>query len=221
MMSVVKRLNALLNANSHYMLDQAEQPDVMLAQLLRDVDDGIRCARNAVVQAVASATRIETELSEHQQKADAWRTRTENALKAGNEDAARRALERHIEVANTIAELHTARHNAAKLQDQLAGLRAKREGYLRRQAALVMRQRVAQANRVINRQKSVDVSLGDIDQSFTTLERRIADAEALNAAELEISARENETETLLSNVENKQAVDDAMSALKAKVATSA
>ena len=53
MMSLVKRLNALLNANSHYILDHTEQPEVMLAQLLRDVDDGIRCARTAVVQAAA------------------------------------------------------------------------------------------------------------------------------------------------------------------------
>tara|TARA_B100000676_G_scaffold303217_1_gene353387 strand:+ start:532 stop:684 length:153 start_codon:yes stop_codon:yes gene_type:complete len=50
-------------------------------------------------------------------------------------------------VSNTIAELQrtadTARHNAAKLQDQLAALRAKRDEFLRRQAARVVRQRVA------------------------------------------------------------------------------
>ena len=94
-----------------------------------------------------AAKRIETELSDHQQKTDAGRTHAENALKAGNENAARRALEHHIEVSNTIAELQrtadTARHNAAKLQDQLAALRAKRDEFLRRQAARVVRQRVA------------------------------------------------------------------------------
>ena len=58
-------------------------------------------------------------------------------------------------------------------------------------------------------------------ERVSLLERRIANAEALNAAELEVSARENETETLLTDFENTQAVDDALAALKSKVAASA
>ena len=52
-MSVISRINELLLANAHHAIDQAENPEVMLKQVIRDMDRNIYEARVAVVSAVA------------------------------------------------------------------------------------------------------------------------------------------------------------------------
>ena len=48
-MGLISRINDLLLANAHHAIDQAENPEVMLKQVIRDMDRNIQDARTAVV----------------------------------------------------------------------------------------------------------------------------------------------------------------------------
>lgn len=91
-MNIFERLQKLLNANAHYALAQAERPEVMLAELLRDIDSGIRAARAALVQAVALEKRLSDDMTRHTAASNEWEQKTELALTAGQEAVTRAHL---------------------------------------------------------------------------------------------------------------------------------
>lgn len=221
-MTLWKRLQDLLNAEAHYAIDQAEQPEVMLAQLMRDLDAGIRAARSAVVQAVAGQQRLESEVRSLRAQAERAGQHAEQALAAGDEDAARTALERQVQMEDQLADLKPQAEQAAtsaeRLHQQLGALRQRREDYARRRATLVARQRTARAQMSIARATPCDSAMENATERMRSLERRVAEAEALTAAEMTVAAREHGSEHALIESQTRHAVNQRMAALKNKLA---
>ncbi|MEM7407539.1 MAG: PspA/IM30 family protein [Pseudomonadota bacterium] len=221
-MTLWKRLQELLNAQAHYAIDQAEQPEVMLAQLMRDLDAGIRAARSAVVQAVAGQQRLEAEVQTLTAEARRSGEHAEQALAAEDEDGARAALERQVQIEDQLSDLKPqaaqAAASAERLHQQLGALRHRREDYARRRAMLVARQRTARAQMSIARATPPDCDMESAAERMSALERRVADAEALTAAEMTVAAREHGPEEALIASQTRHAVNERMAALKDKLA---
>jgi phage shock protein A len=102
----------LIAANTHALLDRAENPETMLKQVVRDMEEGLAAARQQAARAIAAERRLQRELQQNRAAAHRWQEQARRALTAGREDLARKALAQKIEHDDLVKELE-AQHAAA------------------------------------------------------------------------------------------------------------
>ena len=68
-MGILERLSTLIRANINDMLDSAEDPEVMLSQILRDMEGEIGKARKQVTEMMAQERLYRDDLKAEQDKA--------------------------------------------------------------------------------------------------------------------------------------------------------
>ncbi|MSR83917.1 MAG: PspA/IM30 family protein, partial [Candidatus Latescibacteria bacterium] len=126
-MGSIDRLVAICKAQLNEALDQMEDPEKMARQLVRDMDVAVDQTTAAVAGALADQRRLERELQRHQVRAEEYRQEAEAAVAAGDEAAARQALERKTSLNQQIDELSQAlaesRQVTARLRGELDQLR--------------------------------------------------------------------------------------------------
>jgi phage shock protein A len=219
---LISRINDLLSANAHHAIDQAENPEVMLKQVIRDMDSNIQDARTAVVSAVAGEKQLGFQVEHHRRVAADLERKAESALKAGREDLAREALARRIDHERIAADLERSRAGASeictRLKSQLDTLLAKRADALRRKEVLIARQRAAEARSRLTRSlaaANIDDTSGE---KLTRMQQRVVEMEADAAAVIEVLEEPRQVEKDIVEIETAAQVDEALAALKARLA---
>ena len=124
-MGVISRVSDIVAANLNALLDRAEDPEAMLAQVIRDMEAGLARARRSAAVAVADERRLGRERDEHRLEAEHWKSRAKEALAAGREDLARRALARKLEHDGMTRDLEE-QHAEASLTGESAARHCKR-----------------------------------------------------------------------------------------------
>src|SRR5262245_18452891 len=123
MAAILDRLGRLIRANVNDLIDQAEDPEKMIDQILREVHDGIVAARAQVAAMIAQEKELELDADETQNLAGEWGRKAERAVTAGKDDLAREALRRQRDNQETSKiyreQLGVQTQAVAKLKDQL------------------------------------------------------------------------------------------------------
>jgi phage shock protein A len=192
-MGLFRRVNDIISANLNDMIERFENPEKMLRQAIREMEQSIGEARRDVVRAMADEKIVKRQLANHEAQANDWHGRAVKAVDAGDDRLGRRALARK----------HENLKVALALRDQLA-LSSEASRMLRRQLE-AMQVKLAEARRqlqtFIARERVVKVR-ARLQQSFTTeprtsgafarfeqlqdkVERMEAEAEALTELEKE------------------------------------
>ena len=188
-MSILDRVSRLVRANVNDLIDRAEDPEIMIDQILRDMESNISEARQQVAAMIAQEKGLEADLAETRKLANAWNDKAKRALEAGKEDLAREALRRkrdNDENAEIYQEQLTVQEHAVeKLKSQLRQLESKYQATLSQRDTLLARQRRARA------QRDVSVSLSQFSPMDPTadldrMERKIRETEAQAAAFIEL-----------------------------------
>ena len=221
-MGLISRINDLFLANAHHAIDQAENPEVMLKQVIRDMDRNIQDARTAVVSAVAGEKQLGAQVDHHRRVAADMERKAEVALKAGREDLAREALARKIDHDGIAADLERSRSGASeictRLKTQLDVLLAKRADAFRRKEVLIARQRAAEARSRLTRSLAA-ASINDTSgEKMTRMQQRVVEMEAEAAAVIEVLEEPKQLEKDIAEIETAAQVDEALAALKARIA---
>src|SRR5207244_5760138 len=97
MPSIFKRINDVITANINELIDRVEDPERMIKQIIREMEDNIRKAKEGVIEAIASEKQLQKHLENHRRQSAEWLKRAEEALQANKEDLARAALARKKE----------------------------------------------------------------------------------------------------------------------------
>jgi phage shock protein A len=221
-MNLIARINDLLTANAHHAIDQVENPEVMLKQVIRDMDRNIDEARSAVISAVAGEKQLAAQARQHRTLAEDFERRAECALQAGREDLARQALARKVDHARIVADLERSHADAGEIcrrvRAQLDMLIARRADACRRKDMLIARQRAAQARARVSRSLAA-ATIGDTSgEKFNRMQQRVAQMEAEAAATSDVFEEPAKPDQELDELETAAAVDDALTALKARLA---
>src|SRR5687767_1735745 len=96
-MNVFKRISDIISANLNDMVENYENPEQMLRQAIREMEDAIRNARPDVAKAMANDKSVAKELAANEAQERTWETRAIAAVEAGDDALARKALERKQE----------------------------------------------------------------------------------------------------------------------------
>jgi hypothetical protein len=91
-MGLLERANNLLKANVNHLMDKAEDPEVMIKQLIRDMDEAVGELRRETVNAVAREKQLKNKVKAAGQRTADLEKKAALALDHDNEELARKIL---------------------------------------------------------------------------------------------------------------------------------
>ena len=190
MANLFKRISDVLTANLNDLVDRVEDPERMIKQLIREMEENVNSAREGVIDALASEKQLAKELDSQRRQAEDWYNRARRALETGNETLAREALLRKKEhdgiVANLQASWESARRTSERLKAQLRALETKLEEARLKKSSLVARQRAAQAREQMDKVTDRFKTGLDLDNSFGRMADKVGEMEARMEARAEV-----------------------------------
>ena len=217
-MGILDRISRLVRANVNDMLDRAEDPELMLDQILRDMESNIQLARGQVASMIAQDKELQADLKEVQDLSQEWQTKASRAVEAGKDDLAREALRRkkdNDESATLYQQQLTAQAQTVdKLKSQLAALESKYQSTLSNRDALIARQRRAKATQRVADTVST-FSPMDPTNELDRIERKIRGNEA--RAEATIEMHDDSLDSQFAELDYDTDVEAELEALKANV----
>jgi phage shock protein A len=215
MAGMMDRLTRLIRANVNDLIDRAEDPEKMIDQILREMNEGIVGARAQVAAMIAQEKELELDVAETKKLAGEWGKKAERAVTAGKDDLAREALRRKRDnEENSVIyaeQLGVQTQAVAKLKDQMRQLEAKYQTTLGARDTLIARQRRASAQRQVAEAVVVFTPL-DPTSELDRMERKIRGEEARAMAALEVG--EESFEAQFQALESESDVEEELEALK-------
>jgi phage shock protein A len=190
MANLFKRISDVLTANLNDLVDRVEDPERMIKQLIREMEENVNSAREGVIDALASEKQLAKELDSQRRQADDWYNRARRALETGNETLAREALLRKKEhdgiVANLQASWESSRRTSERLKAQLRALETKLEEARLKKSSLVARQRAAQAREQMDKVTDRFQAGLDLNNTFGRMADKVGEMEARMEARAEV-----------------------------------
>lgn len=188
-MGVLDRINQILRSNINDLLDQAEDPEKILNQILRDMESALAKGQSQVAEQIAQEKMIQNDLETAKKNADDWGKKAELAVSKGMDDLAREGLHRQSDYEAQVGiyekQLEAQKQAVAKLKGDLAALDAKYQDARRNKDMLIARAKRAAAQQQIT-SASAKISSVDYGSDLARMERRIQEKEARVAASEEM-----------------------------------
>ena len=216
---IFARMTDIIKSNINELLDRAEEPEKMIRQMVREMEEAVNKATASVGTAVANQKRLERQYNEKKAQVEEWQQKAERAVEAGQDGLARRSLERKAVFVKAVEDLEPAmeesRQTAEQLRDQLRELKTKLEEARTREGTLVARHRAAEARKRLA--KSISGLGNDAFSSFERFEQRVETSEAEADAHTEIAGEMESIEKEIHQLDQGQDIEDELTALKAKL----
>lgn len=221
MANLFKRISDIIAANINDLVDRVEDPERMIKQLIREMEENISSAREGVIDAIASEKQLAKELDSQRRQAEEWQNRARLALESGNEALAREALTRKKEhdgiAANLDASWQSARRTGERLKSQLRALEAKLEEARLKKGSLVARQRAAQAREQMDQVQDRFQTGLDLNHSFGRMADKVGEMEARMEAREELYGEYSQIEREFLQMETNSEVEAELAALKREI----
>ncbi len=209
-MGTFSRISNVVRAEVDDVLNKIEDPKKMVRQMVLDMEDALDDAVVAVAQAMASEKLLARRIAQKREESALWARKAEDAMDAGEEELARKALFQKVAVDEAVNTLQKVREDAeevtATLKQRLAELKAKLASARAQQSTLAIRKQV------VVQEMRQDARVAAYDRFVRDVAREEATAEIY--AEMADDAQLQEE---FDQLERKQRVEAEMQALKEKV----
>lgn len=225
MAGILQRFKDIMSSNINALLDKAEDPEKMIDQYLRNLQDDLGKVKAETAAVMAEESRTKRQLDECSQEIEKMKKYAEKAVLAGNDEDAKQFLTKSLELQKQL-EVYQAAHaqaeaNAAqmrqmhdKLEKDIATLNGRRD-------AIKAKVKMAKTRETMNKMgSSVAGAKGSMD-AFARMEekadRMLDEANAM----AELSAPKEDSVDVLAakydEAEDTPQVDDELAALKARL----
>lgn len=190
-MALITRLSRLFRADIHAVLDHMEEPDVLLRQAVREMEESLENSAREIALLQRELTRLEkhcTALADQLEKLD---SEIAVCFDSGNENLARTFIRRRLETAalqkNTTGNVETVREHLSVQQKQHAEQQLSYES-IKQKSDLIWREQQLRNKRAIRgAAESVNCSPvleDDVELEFIRQKERFTDAGPKNKKEL-------------------------------------
>lgn len=223
-MSILNRFKDIMSSNINALLDRAENPEKMIDQYLRNLNRDLGKVKGETAAVMAEEKRAKRALDQCREDMEKMEGYAMKALEMGNENDAKKFLERKAELTKKEGELETshnlARSNSEKMREMHSKLVNDIKELESRQAILKGKMAVAKTQERINKISSSVTSAGASISNFQRMEEKVNRAldEANAMAELN-KGPEDSIEDLMKKYDraNKTDVENELERLKAKL----
>lgn len=219
-MGIFTRVRDIVNSNINAALDKAENPEKLLKQMIREMEDTIVDIKGACAQAMTGSKKASRELGELERLVAHWEARAELAVERGRDNLAREALIAKQRFQNDVKELKISVEHLDGLIEQYKGdivlVENKLKGAREKERVLVHRH-----TRAVQQKKS-QLEIRKLDTShvmlrFEEFEERLdraeSECELVNFGRPKPYTLEEEFKSM----ERDESIDDELKALKKKV----
>src|SRR5262245_43277660 len=93
-MSILNRISTVVKSNLNNLLSSAEDPAKLVNQAIVDMEESLRDGKKELISIMAEEKVVANRVAEKNAEAEEWERKAMLALKAGDEELARAALER-------------------------------------------------------------------------------------------------------------------------------
>lgn len=207
--SIFGRITQLLRANINALIDQAEDPEVMITQLIRDFSANIAEAEAAIAQTIGHLRMLEDDVRQDIRDAEEWgqkalaaSQRADELRAAGDTDGADRfdrlakvAIERQMaeeaNVKRATPQVEAQTQVVEQLKAGLEGMRSRLSGLVAKRDELTARAKTAEAqgkvNDALSRINVLDptAELGRFEDKVRREEARVRGQQELQASALD------------------------------------
>ena len=225
-MGVLSRFKDIMSANINALLDKAENPEKMIDQYLRNLQDDLGKVKAETASVMAEETRCKRALDECNAEIAKFQNYAVKAVEAGNDDDARQFLTKKNQLLEKQASLQQAytlaADNAAKMKqmhDKLVGdineLNTKKEAIKAKMAVAKTQERI---NKIGSSVAGAENNMSAFGRMEAKVDKMLDEANAM--AELNDLSANDPTAALAEKYEDKQeatAVDNELAALKASL----
>ena len=224
-MGLFGRISDIISANLNEMTEGFEDPERMLKQAIREMEQTIADATHETAKVLANEKLLAKERANNERQADDWQRKAEQAVGSGDDNLARKALSRkqeHQKLVTALQDQLTAAHDASRtLKHQLEGMQAKLAEAKRNLATLSARQRAADFKKKMHTNEVAIETGAASDDAFAKFERmreKVERAEAEAEALAELRGVKSSVDDEFSSSKNSadEEIDDELKALKKK-----
>ncbi len=217
-MGVFDRMSQILRANINDLLSRAEDPEKMLNQILRDMEDSVERGQAQVAEQIAQEKLMQADLETAKRNQDDWGKKAELAVSKGMDDLAREALRRQEDYASQVdlyqKQVDVQHEAVQKLKADLQALENKYDDARRNREMLIARAKRAATQQHITT-ASTKLSAVDYSSELNRMERRIQEQEARVAATEEL--HRTSTEEQFEKLGHEDEIEQKLAALKQKL----
>ena len=220
MFKFFKRVKTVVGSELNSMLDKAEDPVKMLDQFMRDMENDIREAESAVAKQIANEKMLKRKYDDSQAIVDKRMQQAEQAIEAGNEDLARRALEdkkNHQDQADQLkASWERAQTDSSNLRQKLDEMKKEYQEMKLKKDSLKARAESAKTRTKMNRTMS-NIGGDESRQGFERMEEKVMQHEAEAETSEDMSSASRSLDDEFEELNNNDSVDNELEELKKKM----
>lgn len=228
MAGILKRFKDIMAANINALLDKAENPEKMIDQYLRDMENDLQKVKEETASVMAEATRAKRVLDEQDAEIAKMQKYAEKAILAGNDGDAKKFLERKLQLTNDRAALATVAENAQANADKMRAMHDKLTKDIatlnERKASIKAKVQAAKAQEKMNElsEKVGKINVTDGMSAFDKMEEKANKMLDKANAKAELNKGSENVESVSSlaskyDTESSAEVDDELAALKAQM----
>jgi phage shock protein A len=221
-MGILDRFSQTLKANLNSLIDKAEDPQKMIGQTIEEFEDELKKARREQVSALAEVKQIQRKAKDKLEDAAAWERKAMLALEHGDEELAREALKRKKQSESDALDLG---EQEKQRQGYVEELKAQIEQFERKLVELKAKKNSlsSQVARARSATGNTDVggsnagAVGRLREMQDKIDAMEAEVEAADIVDDPKKAALEERFRRLERGDTKDALDDELSALKARL----
>lgn len=220
-MGIISRFADIMKSNINALLDKAEDPAKMVDQYLLDLRENLADVKKETAGVIAAETKAKRDLDDIKEKIEKTTKSAQNALKAGDEDAARRLIsekQRHeASLADREQAYALAHDNAEKMRQMYDKLVADIRDLEDRKANIKAKSAAAKAQSKINDMTSGMDSTASLE-AFDRMEAKANEAFDRAMAEAELNVKKDDVDDLVEKYSaTNSSVDDELAKMKAEL----
>jgi phage shock protein A len=218
-MGILSRFKDIMASNINALLDKAEDPEKLIDQYMRNFNSDLGKVKAETASVMAEEKRLKRAWDESKAEIDKMQSYAIKAVEAGNDEDARKFLEKKATLTTRAAELETqynlAAVNAANMKQMHDKLVADINELETRRAQLKSKMAAAKTQERLNKIGSSVTGANNTLSAFGRMEEKVNKAldEAVSMAELNTAAKDD-IKDLAAKYESKSNVDDELAALK-------
>jgi len=216
-MALLERVSTLIRANLNDLIDKAENPEVMIKQLILDMQNQLLQVKTQVAISIADQHVLEKKLQDSEESERQWQRRAELAVDKKDDALARSAIERSMSYKSTAesfrqqvedqkTQVENLKTALLKLQQKLAEAQAKSD-------MLIAQHR---RSRAMNKAQEAGKTMGDQSNSaaFERMKSKVQHTEATVQANVDLAA--DDVEDRFAALEKQDEINRLLEELKAK-----
>lgn len=220
-MGIISRFADIMKSNINALLDKAEDPAKMVDQYLLDLRENLADVKKETAGVIAAETKAKRELDDAKDKVEKAAKSAQNALKAGDEEAARKLIaekQRHEASLADREQAYALAHDSAEkmrqMYDKLVNdIRELEE----RKANIKAKSAAAKAQAKINDMTAGFDSTSSLE-AFDRMEAKADEAFDKAMAEAELNVKKEDVDDLVEKYSSTNAsVEDELAKMKAEL----